>query len=322
MSRGAPRKRFLDIELALRWAYRDELPKRLRGGPSFADLSRPPRSDFFDDDGATREPGYPASAGEPHPDAMAIEAAVKSLETWRGHGFGPGDPAGLLHGIDHMEVDHIQAGTEAVASMAGIVACHARAGTRPKWSSCLPEPFPDRGPNGKPKVMVDETFVETVDKRGRVRFEPAADPQPGEIAYTTPVACPPTRKEVYRPGAYCPLVYRPAPAGLVAERAEWAAWRMGLELLYEALGGQLESIAVLPPSAPWRPWAGEGEAHGQAPDLFRGLREEPYRRETREQAAAKRRAAKRRIERDARAEETRPASFRQIAQRSPRGAKP
>ncbi len=92
MPSDRPTKRFVDIEHALRWAYRDELPKRLRGGPTFTDLTRPPPSDFFEDDGVTREPGYPAALGEPHPDAIAIEAAVKGLAAWRPGAATPSAP--------------------------------------------------------------------------------------------------------------------------------------------------------------------------------------------------------------------------------------
>ena len=307
-------KRFLDIEEALRWAYRDELPKheRRRALPNVAGehvwspytwpAGYPEASPSFREaagsgpsggtvDGWSRDPGLP---GTPHPDALAIEAAVDGLKAWRGHGFGRDDAAGLMHGIDHMEIDHVQAGMEAVAAMPGIVTVHARGGTRPRWSRQLPEPFADTGGNGKPRVLIDEVFVETFDKWGRMYFEPTPNPQPGAIVYREPVPCSAMRKGTYRMGAYCPLLYKPAPARIVAERAEWAAWRIGLELVYQALTGRLASIAPLPPAAPWRPWAGEGEAHGRPPQLFKGQRDEPYRRETREQAALRRRAAQRR----------------------------
>ena len=328
-------KRFTDIEIALRWAYRDELPKRDytavprralnervwspylapagfgETSPMFREgVGRGPSGGYAD--GWSRDPGYPAALGGPHPDAIAIEAAVKALSVWWGHGFGPDDVAGLKYGMEHMDVDHLQAGVEAVAAMPAIVAVHARAGTGPRWSRELPEPFPDRGGNGKPKVLIDEIFIEKFDKQG-VYYEPikaklalptssaAPTPPPGDprgpssaITFRTPVACPPTRKDVYREGAYCPLVYRPRPEGIVAERAEYAAWRMGLEILAGELAGRLVEIAPLAPAAPWRPWAGEIEAHGRPPELFKALRNEPHRRETREQAAAKRRARLRR----------------------------
>lgn len=330
MSR-APAKRFLDIEYALRWAYRDELPKqhappRRLGAhtqervwspytfpagypevsPSFREATAGGPSGGYADDPWSRDPGFPQALGEPHPDAIVIEAAVKALEAWKGHGFGP-NPAesGLMHGIDHMAVDHVQAGMEAVAMMAGIISVHARAATRPRWSRKLPEPFPDNGANGKPKVLIEETFVEMVDRKG-VYYEPVSSfdkgsgPPPGAITFIKAVPTRRIRAGLYRHGAYCPLLYRPSPAGIVAERAEYAAWRMGLEVLAGELEGRLSAIAVLTPAAAWRPWcfdrgsAGEGEQHGRVPELFRALRDEPYRRETREQAAAKRRAAQRR----------------------------
>jgi hypothetical protein len=310
----APAKRFLDVEYALRWAYRDELPKRHHGGSSWiAGTPLTPVRVNFSDIGEyfRREPGFPEAAGEPHPDAFLIEAAAKGLEAWKGHGFGP-DPAqsGLMHGIDHMDIDHVQAGMEAVAAMAGIVSVNARAATRPRWSRKLPEPFPDNGQNGKPRVLIDETFVEMVDRKG-VYYEPTRDPEPGAITFIKAVPSPPIRAGLYRQGAYCPLVYRPSPAGVVAQRAEYAAWRMGLEILAGELDGRLATIGVLTPAAPWRPWcfdrgsAGESEQHGRPPELFRGQRDEPHRRVTREQEASRRRAAQRR-RLEPRTEETRP----------------
>src|SRR5258706_11880489 len=118
-----PAKRFLDIETALRWAYRDELPKRDHTAvpkhalnervwspytrpadfpevsPSFREATGGGPSGGYAD-GWSRDPGFPAALGEPHPDAFAIEAAVKGLAAWAGHGFGPADAAGLMHGMD------------------------------------------------------------------------------------------------------------------------------------------------------------------------------------------------------------------------------
>jgi hypothetical protein len=213
LARG-PAKRFVDIEYALRWAYRDELPKRhalpRRLGthtqervwspytrpadypevsPSFREATGGGPSGGYAD-GWSRDPGFPQALGEPHPDAITMEAAVKGLAAWAGHGFGP-DPtaAGLMHGLEHMEVDHVQAGMEAVAAMAGIIAVHARAGTRPRWSRRLPEPLQITGPNGKPKVLIDETFVEKFDRKG-MYYEPVSNPPPGAITFTKAVPSP------------------------------------------------------------------------------------------------------------------------------------
>jgi hypothetical protein len=196
--------------------------------------------------------------------------------------------------------------------------------TNPKWTPTLLRPFPDTGGNGKPRVLVDEVFYEVWNERAkRVRDLPLAE-LPGRRAppdaptHVETIAAPPVRKGVYRVGAYCPLTWRPDPERLVVERAEWAAWRMGLDLLWRDMEGRLESIAPLPPAAPWRPWAGEQEAHGRPPELFCGQRDEPYRQEIREQAAARRRAAQRRAS-EPRAEEAQPTRQRPATKRSDGG---
>jgi len=60
---------------------------------------------------------------------------------------------------------------------------------------------------------------------------------------------------------------------------------MGLEILAGELEGRLSAIAVLTP-ARMAAVAGQGEMHGRVPELFRGQRDEPHRRITREQEAA------------------------------------
>lgn len=309
MSHRAPAKRFLDIEVALQWAYRDELPKRQHGG-RFGIAAVTGMAMFrqvADDDGAGREPGFPAALGDPHPDSPIIEAAVRELAGWAGYRFDDDIIAGLSAGLPVTAETVEQAAMEAVAAMAGIVAVHARAGTRPRWSRERPEPFPERGPNGKPKVLIDETFVATIDRKGRVRYEPADHAQPDDISYVEPVPCPPVRKDRYREGAYCPLIYKPTPARLITERAEHAAWRVALDILHDGLSGRLTSIAPLPAAAPWRPWLDDADVHGPPPQLFAALRDAPHRRLTREQQAAHRRLAPRRAGR-ARPPDTPPAS--------------
>jgi hypothetical protein len=351
-------KRFVDIEHALRWAYRDELPKRGRtavprqalnervwspylfpagypqASPSFREATDGGPSGGYAD-GWSCEPGFHVDEGPPYPDALVIDAAVEDLRAWRGHGFGPDDPAGLTSGFEGgiaevtrghpptrppAPIDHLQAGVEAVAMMPGLIFGHARVGTRPgpwrgsppKWSQELPRLVIEKGRNGKDRVLIDERFVEVYEQyKGteRLTFVPERELPPktpiGNF-YVEAVACPPTRKGLYRSGAYRPLVWDPPPGPIVTQRAEYAAWRMGLEILHQALEGRLTSIAPLPAAAPWRRWAGEGEAHGRVPELFKALRNEPYRRETREQVARRRQAAKRRLEHDLRAEQTRP----------------
>ncbi len=330
-----PAKRFLDIETALRWAYRDELPKRQHGGrydtrkltgmmsdPAGAELVR---RDAQDDDDRCREPGFPAAMGDPHPDSIIIESAVKHLGDWAGHRFGadrmdaltcdlPLDPwSTALDGFIHL--DPVGAATEAIAAMAGTITVNARMASRPRWSIDRPKSSWVSGPNGKPKVLIDETFVQKFDPKGMF-YEPTQDPEPRAITFVKTMSCRSVRANLYRPGTYCPLAWRPDPVRLLSERAEHCAWHAGLEILSAELEGQLEAIAVLSPAAAWAPWLSPGSSpgthediHGQPPELFAGLREAPYRCETREQVAAKRRMAQRRTLHES--EETRQPPARQ-----------
>jgi hypothetical protein len=303
--------RFLDVELALQWAFCDELPKRDSGGrrhrpptdyPAASPMFRgavAERAVVADADGHSRPPGFPAACGETHPDAMIIEAEVAALARFAGSVFGgdpAADPAGLAFGLEGpcgliaaarsraSAVDLVAAAAEAIASMAGIVACHARAGTRPASTAAQPRPEQQTGPNGKARVLVDELHA-TIDWAGN------------DVVEIVAVASPPLRKDVYRAGSYCPLGYRPAFSRVVAERAEYAAWRAGLGILCDALGGRLAGLRVLRPSAPWRPWCWDGGVE-TAPVLCAPARPVT----TREMAAGPRRAMVRRAAMDTAAE--------------------
>lgn len=288
-------RRFLDIETALQWAYRDELPKRgPRGGPwarvDYPDASwmSGAASDRGDPDGPTREPGFPAASGDPHPDSLVIEAAVQDLATVAGFRFGDDAMADLTCGIP-VSFDAVAIGIEAIAAMAGIVAVNARMGSRPKWSAERPKPSWVTGGNGVPKILIDAPIA---GRRGAASaFKDMLGRDLVEMA-TYPSAA--TRAGVYPHGAYCPLKWRPDPARLVAERAEHCAWHAALEILAETLTGQLEQIVALPPAASWAPWRNGPEQHRGPPELFAGLCEPLQRHATREQVAALRRSAQRR----------------------------
>ena len=77
-------RRKMTIEEALRWATRDELPKRredspIRGPQCASDpvwrmVAMGGRVDNW-----SREPGMPPAMGDPHPDAITIEAHLQVL---------------------------------------------------------------------------------------------------------------------------------------------------------------------------------------------------------------------------------------------------
>src|SRR5712671_6533879 len=154
-----PAKRFLDIETALRWAYRDELPKRQHGGRydtrdlTAASMSRLAGAAADDERPCDeRDPGFPAALGDPHPDSIIIESAVKHLGDWAGHRFGADRMDALTSDLP-LAIDPVLVGIEAIAAMSGTVTINARMATRPKWSSDKPTARWMTGPNGKPKVL-------------------------------------------------------------------------------------------------------------------------------------------------------------------------
>lgn len=242
-------RRLIDVEDALRWAFRDELPKR--GAVAATGVS--PMVSLIAlgtvVDTGSREPGFPAALGEPHPDATAIEAAVLALGRFSGCS---------IDGIDlapdfGLQADQRRALRHAVASMVGHVVGHARLGRRPV---CHAPDFacgPAIGANGKPRVLV------TVVARHDGAFGQA------EEAYDEPARA--TRAGHYTYGAFCPLAWDPSPQDVVDERADYLAWWVGLDQLARDLA-DLATLAVLPPSAPLRPWLGDRD-RGKPPMLFR-----------------------------------------------------
>jgi len=274
--RPADHRRVLDIEDALRWAYRDELPKQQHSSGLGAGSSISPmfRMAAFGGpiDNWSREPGFPAAAGDPHPDAVVIGTHVQRLERFAGHVL-DGDSGLMMGGLP---IDERAVLRYATTRMVGLVMVNAKLRARPTWSE-LPRPRAAIGPNGKPAVL-------------RVVMRP--DPF-GKLTVPEEVACPPLRKNYYPAGAYCPLVWDPDPGEIATERAEYLAWWMALDILAGELAGGLTSIAVLPPSAPRLPWAGDREA-GKPPPLFSALREPLHRQETHAAAAARRQLGARR----------------------------
>lgn len=242
-------KRVLDIEAALHWAYRDELPKSFteRGGGEGEPRSVHPmwRSVAFGGpvDNWSREPGFPLAMGETHPDAVLVASAVDMLDpaaiditgyARRASGLG-GDPADL--DVDIIAVAAIE------RAAATVVGC-ATIGKRPDHGP-VPSITTRKGPNGQPMVFV--RVPETREING--------------TAYTVPVERPVNRHgkraAALPSGAYSKIVYEPGRVAVYTERAEYAAWRAALVILAERLAGKLASIEVRPPAAAKRPWDGE-----------------------------------------------------------------
>lgn len=245
-----PNKRVMDIEDVLRWAFVDELPKRREDDGSFRMREFPSVCPMFAMaqhggriENFTREPGFPAAMGEPHPDALIVEAAVLGLSRFAEHrfdgdlGLAPDLPAGQ---------DQQGPMARAMHQLVEVVRIRARLGARPTFAAS-PEPaaLVDEK-RGRPVVMIQRTTMKA-DAEGRLRPHIVEERVGAE------------GKDRYPRGAYCVIEWDD-PRSILIERAEYAAWWAGLDLLAHELSGKLTSIAVLPPAAAQRPWAGETDA--------------------------------------------------------------
>ena len=173
---------------------------------------------------------------KPPEDALTIEAAIRALPA-AVRGIEP--PAEIGHGIG-FDVDVDGAWMRARAMIANLVLVHGRLGNRP----CIDHAItvsPVLAANGKPAVLRRATL--------------ASAGAFNEIEDVREVKASRLGRDVYEDGAYCRLEYEPDPQSVVNDRAEWMAWRLGLDLLVEAIEGTLTRFAVMSAAAPWARWA-------------------------------------------------------------------
>jgi hypothetical protein len=220
-------QRRVDTEKLLQWAFRQELPKRriaIEGPEYLTPLSRIIDLGTLVDEKGLEEPGLPAHLGAPHPDALAIERAVAELEDvavdW------PGTRRALLDDLAGLLDESDVTLSALVVGLVGLVALHARMGTRPRWDYwAAPEPIIGR--NGKPVVQFLDDRDRLVEGRRNKNF--------GRLSR-------------------CPLMWFPAPREAAYGRIEYTIWAETLDELALTLAGQLEDYDALPPQLPRAPW--------------------------------------------------------------------
>jgi hypothetical protein len=272
VANGIGAKKLFDIEDALSWAV-IELLRREReadGRITTAEMMSPMFRLLLVGRGG-RGGGFVPMGGPPHPDVLTIEAAILGLRRFADLEIS--GSCGLL-GDMGLEADELGAVRHALNTIVELVITHAKIRRRPPAGIDQPEPKPLYAPNGRPSVMM-KAVIEDL----------------GGMPYETEVSTQATRAGSYREGSFCPLVYEPDPQSIVAERAEYAVWHAALRILAEGLSGRLETIAVLPPSAPERPWLGERDSG--KPAILQDL-SAVFTRHEAERAAIERRQGKRR----------------------------
>lgn len=222
-------RRRVDIEQLLQWAYRDELPK---GGSDWSSASGTSPMFRLADLGTrvddwSHEPGFPIALGPAHQDATAIDLAVMELADdafdW------PTSREFVLGNFAALVDENDPALSKLVIGRCGLVALHARMGTRPHWDRA-PVFEPIIGRNGKP-------MVQFLDDDGRTLIEGR-------------------KGRHYGPLARCPLMWLPPPREIAYARLEYVAWHGALLELVERLNnGALRDHVALPPAIAAAPWA-------------------------------------------------------------------
>lgn len=286
----------LDIEHTLSWAYQQELPKRGKAvlaelgmnvkpagfgsvSPMFQMASLGVAIDF------SREPGFAPSEGPPHPDALLIADAVTACRDELEHYPWPTLRlnAGMERLVDDEEVERIW--RQASRTLSTLLVLRAKLGDRPSLDpSSLPRPSPVLGSNGKPRYVRDVTRM-TYKWNEEKGVDKPSIPQ----TYQEPVR--PHRAGsgyAYKPGAYAELKWEPKPSDAVLERAEYAAWRIGLDLIYHAIHDQLEEIRIAPTAAPRLPWTNNETAERPKLKVIEDLATARKRRDEQEWAVAHR----------------------------------
>lgn len=240
------------IEEALRWAIRDELPKK-RHDPR---ITAPPpmpmqpmwRAGIFGStiDCWSREPGMPPAMGDPHPDALVIEAQLTALSEI----LKRASTNDALCPLD-LSPYPIQAEMRGKADLNVLIAAALHA--TPAWlvTCAIRGSVPDvgDGPMCEPATSDNGkvTIWLTVSREAGI----GPDGEPWFVTADERTA--PTRAGQYPTGAFCKLSWTRGGLEVVEEQLRYAFWHAALAYLVPALQF-LDSIEILPPSAAIAPW--------------------------------------------------------------------
>lgn len=259
-------KRTMAIEDALIWTYRDELPKtpRLRTGPMLPERAWASVEEFAELLTVIDEPvnGFGvledgrATVG-PHPDALAIHAAVVRLGAEMEVTFPPDwSPISDLGDLGEL-------GDLAVAkAVHDLQAARVIHGNRLRWSPqvvVVRAAIIARDPDWEIEP-VEVVEVKSFGKPKWFRMVTIPDPycEGSSYSYETD-GYDPKRKRPF-PDAYKKATLDHDLASGIVDRAVYEIWRAALDLLFEELQGTLESITLTPSTRPWRPWEGDEPA--------------------------------------------------------------
>lgn len=256
-----------DIEMLVRWAYRDELPKEAAGSgigaigcaSAWGGLERYGEVMTLIDARENRWGVVPIGGAEdPHPDAVRIGQAVLALDAYEltlPEGWDPlgdlrasadGDLARLLdasvgQALERATVLHADGRTRDLrCKVSTLIRRCAILGGPPVWRADVPDVVTLKGANGR-----DRWFRRVV----------MNDPLSG-LPYEIEVDGFDKRRQRPHADAYRKTLLEPDPLDAAVARAEYEVWHAALTLLAVELSGRLESVEPAPPNRPARPWEG------------------------------------------------------------------
>jgi hypothetical protein len=218
-------KRVMDIETALSWTYREQLPKVDRsvslGGWNLGAWAE--RGGVSIDEGTwlNRDIGFPEAEGAPHPDALLIEKAVDSLQGIGAIDYNDAAPIDSDLGFGLSAEGFIG---HAWRSVRASVMTHAKLGSRPVADE---RPYP-------------------------VRVFASNSRNPAVLCHGLPALK--SRKGLYPSGSACPLAWEPSPESVMRDRADYLVWWSALDYLSGEVAGRVESLVINGPLAPQQPW--------------------------------------------------------------------
>ena len=233
--------RVLDIEQALRWAYQSEIPKRQEDRPIAAMPPQPVhpmwRAGVFGGriDCWHREPGFPAAMGDPHADALRIEAAVDALDE---DGIDITSYAIAAGMGEHVDLPHVVAMVRRDLR-AWILTC-AKRGNRPDLGGG-PICEPGLSSNGKPTVW-------------RTMQTPAGTDSQGQALFITSDVAVVSRGDARDTGTFCKLFWSRTQDDVLEDRARYALWHAALVYLAADLADIVQDISVTAPAVAMKPW--------------------------------------------------------------------
>lgn len=262
-TQGASKRTKKTIEEALRWAIRDELPKRRQDAPIRGPI--PPsmhamwRAGIFGGpiDNWSREPGMPLAMGDPHPDAITIEAHLLVLsETLQraaaGSAVCPLDlsPYPIQFDLQGEASLDVMISTAMHATPSWLMTGAIR--NRPEVGGGI-EIEPAKSANGK------ITLWRTV----HTPFGTGPDGTPWFSSHDQVATSKGDERDA---GLFCKLNYTRTGVEVLEEQLRYAYWHAALVYLVPALQF-LTSIEVLPPKAPIAPWLEAEEERAPLPNL-------------------------------------------------------